>query len=135
MKENNKNKAVENFLQAWQKFEEFLNEPIVNERDKAGIIQAYEFTIETAWKALKKIGENEGAITNTPREAISFAFSSKILEDQNQQIWLDMLYARNLTSHIYNSDLSDQIINSINASYREELKKLALKIRSIQKKA
>ena len=126
---NNDSKALDNFILAWSKFEEFLDLPVVDDRDKAGIIQAYEFTIETAWKALRKMAQIEGEITNTPRDAIFFGIKTGIIDQREQQTWLDMLYARNLTSHIYSPDLSDKILGLINESYRSELKKIAKKVK------
>ena len=71
----------------------------------------------------------EGEITNTPRDAIFFGIKTGIIDQREQQTWLDMLYARNLTSHIYSPDLSDKILGLINESYRSELKKIAKKVK------
>ena len=43
MNEKIKN-SIENYEKALKKLHEFLSEPIVNDRDRAGIIKAFEFT-------------------------------------------------------------------------------------------
>lgn len=45
----------ENFSKALAKLREFVAMPIENERDRAGVIQAFEFTFEQCWKAFQRI--------------------------------------------------------------------------------
>ena len=38
----------------------FLQEPVETERDRAGVIQAFEFCYELSWKSLQEIATSEG---------------------------------------------------------------------------
>jgi nucleotidyltransferase substrate binding protein (TIGR01987 family) len=71
----------------------------LNQLEKEGVIQRFEFSFELAWKTLKDYMEHGGFVfaTITPRQVIKDAFAAKILKDG--QVWIDMLDHRNLLSH------------------------------------
>lgn len=62
-------------------------------------VKRFEFTYEMAWKALKRYLEFLGFEPKSPRATFKEGYSQGILKDEN--IWLDMIEQRNLTSHIY----------------------------------
>lgn len=88
---------------------------------KDGVIQRFEFSIELSWKILK-IYLNEEGIENvaTPKSTIREAFKVGIIK--NVDTWLEMIDDRNLTSHIYNQSLADDIYIRIATKYIKELK-------------
>ncbi|MEK6573008.1 MAG: HI0074 family nucleotidyltransferase substrate-binding subunit [Chloroflexota bacterium] len=75
-------------------------------RDAA--IQRFEFSFELAWKTamrvMRKAGVESGA---APKQIIRAAFKMGWIADDG--LWLDMLDARNRTSHIYNEEMADEI--------------------------
>ena len=68
---------------------------------------------------LKDYLDVNGVRVYLPKEVIKEAFASEIIK--NGQIWIDMLNARNSTSHEYNLDKVSQILGSLSGSYFEEL--------------
>ncbi len=62
------------FFIAFRKLEQFLFEPVVSERDRAGVIQAFEFTYEQCWKGFQKAASDQGLDAKSPRQAIQAAF-------------------------------------------------------------
>lgn len=89
---------------------------------KDGVIQRFEFSVELSWKTLKNYLENEGVINiTTPKQSIREAFAKEILKAP--EIWIEMLNDRNLTSHIYDSSISDKIYENIVKKYFEEIKR------------
>ena len=89
---------------------------------KDGVIQRFEFSVELSWKTLKNYLENEGVINiTTPKQSIREAFAKEILKVP--EIWIEMLNDRNLTSHIYDSSISDKIYENIVKKYFEEIKR------------
>ena len=52
-----------------------------------------------AWKVLKRYLNFFGIEANNPRSVFQEAYAQSIISDEN--IWLDMIEQRNLSSHIY----------------------------------
>ena len=75
------------------------------ERD--GVIQRFEYTLELSWKLLRKILKFKGIEVNSPRD--TFRESAAIGLIQDPEVWFDFLQKRNLTSHTYNQEISDEI--------------------------
>ena len=75
------------------------------------LIQAFEMAFELGWKTIKDYLEFNGTKTDTPRSAIKEAFSANLIS-QGQQ-WIDMMEARNKTSHTYKEDFAKQTAQEI----------------------
>ena len=52
--------SYENFQSAYGELVNYLSLPIETPRDRAGIIKAFEFTFELAWKTFQKMATIEG---------------------------------------------------------------------------
>ena len=99
-------------------------EQAVNELDKDGVIQRFEFTFELLWKSLKALLAYEGIECYSPKSCIKEAFKAGKIPDD--EIFLDMLEDRNLSSHIYDKHKSEEIFERIKRVYLPFLKKLDL---------
>ena len=86
-----------------------------DELDKDGVIQRFEFTFELLWKALKIFLEDSGIEAKTPKESLKQAFRIGWLREDT--VFLDMLKDRNMTSHIYDKETSEEIFERIKATY------------------
>ena len=84
--------------------------------EKQGVIQGFEFVHELAWNVLKDLLEFEGiqGIVGS-RGTVREAFKRDLLADG--ELWLDMIDKRNLTSHTYNAELAQDMVNTIVHSY------------------
>ncbi len=109
--------AVENFGKALAKLREFAAMPIANDRDRAGIIQAFEFTFEQCWKAFQRIAAAEGVTAVSPRKSLEAALQLKLIDAADETSWLEMLHDRNMTSHLYQESLAHEISQRIVGSY------------------
>ena len=113
---------IENFNCAFSIYSEAVN-AYKNDRSNVlyhmVLIQSFEVCFELAWKVLKDYLDVNGVRVYLPKEVIKEAFASEIIK--NGQIWIDMLNARNSTSHEYNLDKVSQILGSLSGSYFEEL--------------
>lgn len=112
------------FQLALKNLEEALAEPIRTNRDRAGVIQTFEFTYETSWKLLREILVFLGKeAPSSPRSVFKEAYSSQLIE--NDQNWLSMISKRNLTTHTYNQSTADEVISSITSIYIKEFQALS----------
>lgn len=107
-------RALANAEAALKQLVAFLGVPAVSDRDRAGVIQAFEFTFEATWKLLKHLAEAEGVVADSPKRALVAAHG--IVKDE--ALWLDMLCDRNLSSHVYDVDLAEMASTNRRASVR-----------------
>jgi nucleotidyltransferase substrate binding protein (TIGR01987 family) len=110
--------STDNYSKAVQKLVEGV-EQVKDELDRDGVIQRFEFTFELFWKTLKLIIEFEGFNCQSPRSCIKEAFRHNIIV--NDEIYLDMLESRNLSTHVYDEQTSTQLFERIKKQYAEIL--------------
>jgi len=79
------------------------------------LIQAFEMVFELAWKTLKDYLAFQGITTDTPRETLKNAFLRNIISDG--ETWIEMMEARNKTSHTYREEFAKSISNEIIEKY------------------
>lgn len=106
------------FVEAVKRLEEALTEyqsyKISSSRD--GVIQRFEFCTELAWKTLREYLLEEGYVDiNSPKAVLKRAYADGIVTDE--QSWLALLNARNLTSHIYDDNTASVIFEDISVIY------------------
>lgn len=88
----------------------------LSDLEKQGVIQGFEIVHELAWNVLKDFLTYEG-ITGIvgSRSAVREAFSRDLLVDG--ELWMDMIEKRNLSSHTYNKEVAEALVNAIVGSY------------------
>ena len=118
------NLGLENFRKTLLELKVYLSQPILTNRDRAGIIQAFEFTSEQSWKSIQKMAPRYGGQVGNPRQAYMFAIQSGWIPREAEQQWLRLLEDRNLTSHTYKEDLAREILSRIQADYVEMFERL-----------
>ena len=93
---------INGFEQALKNLADALASPAQSDLEKAGCIQYFEFCFELAWKSIRIVAGNQGlADCSSPKSCLKQAFASRWIE--HEEIWLDMLSARNRMSHTYNA--------------------------------
>jgi nucleotidyltransferase substrate binding protein (TIGR01987 family) len=103
----------------------------LTELEQQGLIQAFEFTHELAWKTLKDFLESKG-VTDIygSKDATRQAFANGLIEDGDT--WMAMIESRNQTSHTYNEDLADEITTAILTQYVPEFEKFQRKFTELE---
>jgi nucleotidyltransferase substrate binding protein (TIGR01987 family) len=87
-----------------------LNKALVQPKDeftRDSAIKRFEFTFELSWKLLKEYCFIEGIEANSPRASIKEAFKIGLLEED--LVYLEMLRYRNLSSHTYREEVTEEI--------------------------
>lgn len=125
----NKDSLDIRWIQRFANFQSALNQlkdgvDTFNSRDlslleKQGLIQAFEFTHELAWNVLKDYFAYQGNFNiKGSRDASREGFKYALVNDGN--LWMQMIETRNLTSHIYDKQTAEDIVQTIVQSYFAE---------------
>src|SRR6266850_7370438 len=114
--------SLEKFEQAQESLERALKTPVVTERDVAGVIKSFEYVFELSWKTLRRLLEILGYNENSPREVYKAAYKAELLKDE--ALWLDILDARNLTTHTYSKEKAEALVEKIKLNYATAFRSL-----------
>jgi nucleotidyltransferase substrate binding protein (TIGR01987 family) len=89
----------------------------LNELEREGLAQRFEYTFELAWKTLKDYLTWSGVELSppSPREVIKAATALEMLEDG--ALWLEMLERRNWLTHAYDAATFEAAVLDIRARY------------------
>lgn len=98
------------FKDANDRLTEALERP-KDEFIRDSVIKRFEFTIELAWKTLKKYLNYEGEESGGPRSVIEISFKKKMIDEP--LLWGKLLTARNETSHGYSEENAEDIYDQI----------------------
>lgn len=94
----------------------------------SGTVQMFNLSFDLAWKVMKDIiTEYHGALeypTGSPRETLRMANSVGLIEDD---IWLEMLRARNNLAHDYDGELAVRYFEKITSTYDDLMEKFRVK--------
>ncbi len=103
----------------------------LNDLEKQGTIQVFEFTHELAWNLLKDYFEDQGnsSITGS-KDATREAFRRGLIS--NGDIWMEMIKSRNQSSHTYNQEVSKNILIKIINDYHNEFVTLLSKMKKLK---
>ena len=105
----------------------------LSELEEQGLIQAFGYTHELAWKTLKDFLNYKGnKEIYGSKDTIREAFKYELIKEG--EIWMDMIKSRNKTSHTYNEETAKEIIELILNDYHIEFKKLYHKLFELKSK-
>jgi nucleotidyltransferase substrate binding protein (TIGR01987 family) len=96
----------------------------LNNLEKQGLIQAFEYNYELAWNTVKDFYEAQGE-TNIQgsRDAFMLAFNRGLAQNHGATL-IEAIKARQMSSHTYNEATADDIYNGIVKSYYKAFKEL-----------
>jgi len=105
-----------NFCQALEQLETFFLPPALNDRERQGLIKAFEYCFELGWNTLRDLLLAEGnADLIGSRDTLRLAFRVGLIHDG--EAWLRMVQDRNLTSHTYNRATAEQVSREVEDRY------------------
>lgn len=97
---------------------------------KEGLVQRFEYTQELAWKVMKDYEEYQGYTdVQGSRDAIRKALQMGIVEDS---AWMSTISSRNLTSHCYDEEEFNMVLNQIIHDYLPIFVKFSEKMNAIK---
>ena len=123
----------DNYLRAFQTLRravELAAQRDLSELEQQGLVQGFEFTHELAWKVLKDYLEEQGVTgiigsKNATREA----FKNGLIDDG--EAWMEMIKARNLSSHTYNQETADEVVENILTCFYPAFEQLTRKFTAL----
>ena len=96
------------YTQALAQLTKFIEKGELNDLEKQGLIQSFEYSYELAWNTIKDYFEEQGETDiNGSRDAFRLAFKRGLV--QNGRVWMDMIKSRTLTTHTYNEALTAEV--------------------------
>lgn len=108
----------------------FIEKGELNELEEQGLIQAFEYTHELAWKLLKDYLNYQGEQNlYGSKDVTRLAFNRELIDDG--QAWMDMIKDRNLTSHTYNPDTASAIAFDIRKRFFPKFVALAQTMKTL----
>ena len=89
----------------------------LNQLEREGTIQRFEYCLELAWKTARDYLEFSGIAIHpvSPRQVVKEAFAAGMVADG--QVWIDMLDHRNLLAHTYDCAVFEKAIEALIARY------------------
>jgi nucleotidyltransferase substrate binding protein (TIGR01987 family) len=78
------------------------------------LIQRFEFCYDLTWKYLRQLlKEKHGIEANSPRKVFQECYAQKILTNDETVQLLEMIDARNETSHVYDENMAERVSQKI----------------------
>jgi nucleotidyltransferase substrate binding protein (TIGR01987 family) len=104
----------------------------LSELEKQGLIQGFEYTHELGWNVLKDYLEAQGFVNIIgSKGATREAFKNALITDGDA--WMDMIKARNATSHTYKPEVAEDIAKDILARFHPALVALEQRMADLAK--
>ncbi len=130
------NVDVSKMMKAQKKFEEFRNifkktthtDYAEFEIKRAGMIQAFEYSYELAWKTMKRLLDAQGITVNSPREAFRAAALNNLIDDP--EAWFSFIKIRNIVTHTYDEEEAEIVVDNLD-DFSKELSAFLKKIGAI----
>ena len=88
----------------------------LNQFERDSLIKRFEFSYEMAWKLMMSYEKENGIVEVLgSKDVIRQAFKLSIVN--NGEIWLEMVDARNKTSHLYDEEMATDVVDEIIYTY------------------
>lgn len=121
-----------NLKKAVEQLKEDVSMTSYSRIEKQGMIKAFEYCYELAWKTLQDFLEAKGyPEIKGPKPVIQQAFKDAYII--NGDAWMKMLDSRNLTTHTYDEATANAIASLIKKDFFPLLNDLVLKLKEEEK--
>ena len=108
---------LENFENATERLKAALEyDPLELDIVMDAVIQRFGFTFETAWKSVKLAAKAVGYDCKSPKGCLKLAYRMGWIKDEER--WLELLEARNLTSHTYDQETAMDVYETVKENFQ-----------------
>ena len=113
----------QNFEKAFMKLKEAMDKKELNELERNGLVQRFEFTLDVSWKVLKDFLEERGFVfKSSPKDTIRLAAENGYID--YAQVLIDGLEIRNELSHDYSGEKFEKMEGELRKDVYPALEKL-----------
>jgi nucleotidyltransferase substrate binding protein (TIGR01987 family) len=98
-----------------------------DDQDEMGAVFVFKMCYELSWKILKRMLAAQGVESTAPRDVFRKAGIAHLID--NPDAWFSFIEKRHLTSHAYEQENLDAIVQSFD-SFSAELDNLVKRIKS-----
>jgi len=105
------NAIFQSFKNALNKLEEALLLEDETDIKRDAVIQRFEFTYELLWKLYKKVAKEDKVDAFSPKKSFQYAFRLNLIFDE--ELYIEIIEARNKTSYVYSEDMVIKIYEFI----------------------
>jgi len=109
------NEEVQSIFKQFKEAHKRLKEAVDLEKESAikrdAVIKRFEFTYELLWKTYKKMARMQKLDYFNPKACFQFAFKSGLISDED--LFLEIIDARNKTTHVYSEEEATRIYEFI----------------------
>lgn len=109
-----------------------LGEMLARPKEEAtrdSVIKRFELAFELAWKVMQDLNKEKGLEAANPKDNIRIAADNGFISDVS--LWFKFLETRNLSTHVYDEEISDQIYDLIQMKFYPEVQKFAAILYSV----
>ncbi len=123
---------IKNIFGQFKKAQQRLAEALQIDDDfplkQDAVIQRFEFTYELLWKTYKKISRFQKMECMGAKDAFKFAFKAGLITDE--KLFLDIIDARNMTTHMYAEDQAGKVYDFIKENVAAAFESAGAKLES-----
>lgn len=98
---------------------------VTDDLTRDGAIQRFEYSLELAWKTMKRILNLKGSNVSFPKDVFREAAKANLIDQPD--LWFEFIEKRNKTSHIYNESVANEVF-AVLARFSVELTKFIERI-------
>ena len=103
----------------------------LSDLEKQGVIKGFEFTFELAWNVMKDYLEDQGINDMVGgKDAIRHAFNKGLIE--NGETWMEIVKSRNISSHTYNEEVAEKLLNKIIEDFYDQFTSFEKKMKTLE---
>lgn len=117
------------FKEAHSRLKEAINIKEESDIKRDAVIKRFEFSYELLWKTYKRIARLQKLDYFNPKACFQFAFKSGLIEDE--ELFLEIIDARNKTTHVYSEKEAKKIYDFIKEKVINAFDRAEKKIREM----
>lgn len=129
------NDNLRKFRRTFETLQRFTSQPVVDDLARAGVVKAFEFTFELAWKSVQEWVIASGFPERGPKASLRTAFRGELIGEEEERLLQAMMNDRNLSAQTYRGDEIERIANAVVQEYLAAFESLLARLEAAEKAA